>query len=300
MPEHLLDPALLSSIAHLELIARQAVEGTVSGLHHSHFMGRNVEFSEHRPYNPGDELRHIDWRAYAKTDRFHIKLFEEDTNLRALILTDLSGSMHFGDATIPKREYAQQLTAALSYLILAQGDSAGLAVFDHKIQTYIPPRSRVDQWGPFLEALTSTPQTTEETSICSVLSDITEWLTKRGLVILISDLIEDPEQVMKHLAMIRTAHQEVIVFHLLTPEEIEMPYTGTVEFLPLEHPQEALMTTPKRLRTSYREKVNRFIDTYRSRCMEFKIDYNLVRTDQPLDHVLREYLQQRLKIKVKL
>lgn len=293
MPDKIIDPVLLSSIAHLELIARQTVEGTVSGLHHSHFMGRNVEFSEHRPYNPGDELRHIDWRAYAKTDRFHVKLFEEDTNLRALILTDLSSSMHFGESTISKRDYALQLTAALSYLILAQGDSAGLVIFDDQIRTYIPPNNRSDQWGVFLESLAATQPSGAESSIASVLSNITEWLKKRGMVIVISDLIEDPETVLSHLAVLKTSHQEVIVFHLLTPEEMDLPYTGTVEFLPLEAETSPLLTTPKRLKKTYQEKVYRFIEKYRSKCLELKIDYNLIRTDQPLDTILREYLQQR-------
>lgn len=295
MPQHGIDPALLSAIAHLELIAKQAVEGSVSGLHHSHFMGRNVEFSEHRPYNPGDELRHIDWRAYAKTDRFHVKLFEEDTNLRAEILTDVSGSMHFGESTMTKREYAQQLSAALSYLMLNQGDSVGLTVFDDRIQEYIPPRNRTDQWGNFLEALAGAKQTHAESSISGVLSDITQYLKKRGLVILISDLIEDPIEVCKNLSLLRTAHQEIIIFHILTPEEVKLPYSGTVEFQPLEGDSDALLTTPKRLKTSYQQKVDEFLEAYRNKCLELKIDYNLIQTNQPLEKVLREYLQQRLR-----
>jgi uncharacterized protein (DUF58 family) len=295
MNNPIVDPALLSSIAHLELIARKAVEGTVSGLHHSHFMGRNVEFCEHRPYNPGDELRHIDWRAYAKTDRFHVKIFEEDTNLWALILTDLSGSMHYGDSTASKRDYATQLTAALSHLMLNQGDSVGLGIFDDRVKSYIPPRNRTDQWGYFLEALAAAEQNEVESSIGRVLTDITEWLKKRGMVILISDLIDDQEAVLRHLSMLRTTNQEVIVFHVLTPEEVELPYHGSVEFLSLEGPSASLLTTPKRLKKDYQKKIDSFLETYRVRCLEQKIDYNLVTTDQPLDRVLRDYLQQRIK-----
>jgi len=258
MPLNLIDPAVVSSIAHLKLIARQAVEGAVSGLHHTHFMGRNVEFSEHRPYNPGDELRHIDWRAFAKTDRFHIKLFEEDTNLRALILTDLSGSMRFGESTVTKERLAQQLAAALSYLMLAQGDSVGMAVFDDRTRAFVPSRHRQDQWSSILEILASTPMTDSASAIASVLSIIGEQLKKRGMVILISDLIENPHQVISSLAILRKRQQEVIVFHVLTPEEIELPYHGTVEFLPLESPEAPLQTTPTLLKKNYCERLQRF------------------------------------------
>jgi len=294
--QNFIDPAVLSSIAALELIARQAVEGAVSGLHHSRYQGRNVEFSEHRPYNPGDELRHIDWRVYAKTNRFHIKLFEEDTNLRALILTDLSRSMEFADSTPSKALYARQLSAAFSYLMLGQGDSVGLAIFDQKVRAYIPPRHRSDQWGALLQSLAETPITREESNIASVLSTLGEHLKKRGIVILISDLIDEPAAVLNRLTLLRKQQQEIIVFQVLAPEEIDLPYFGTVEFLALEGAVDLLLTTPKRLQKSYRERVARFIDTYRIGCLELGIDYLLVRTDRPVENILREYLQHRMKI----
>jgi len=295
MANPIVDPAVVSSIAHLELIARQAVEGTVSGLHHSHFMGRNVEFSEHRPYNPGDELRLIDWRAYAKTDRFHVKLFEEDTNLRATILTDMSGSMRFGESGKTKLLYAQQLTAALSRLMLSQGDSVGLLVFDSEVRAYVPAGNRTDQWGSMLEALSATAMTNDESDIASVLSGLSDILKKRGMVIVISDLIDEPERVLQNLALLRKSQQEVLVFHILSPEEIDLPYYGTVEFHSLEGETDSLRTTPRRLQTNYRERVQRFLSEYRDGCLEYGIDYNLITTDRPLDEVLREYLQQRLK-----
>lgn len=298
MPTQFIDPALLSSIGALELIARQAVEGAVSGLHHSHFQGRNIEFSEHRPYNPGDELRYIDWRVYAKTDRFHIKLFEEDTNLRVLILTDLSASMNFADSTVAKALYARQLAAAFSYLLLNQGDSVGLSIFDRQVRAYIPPRHRSDQWGTLIEALAQTETTTEESAIPAVLSEIGEHLKKRGMVILISDLIDDPGEVLKSLTLLRKQQQEILVFQVLTPEEIQLPYHGTMEFHPLEGNAEPLLTTPKRLWKNYRERVTRFLDTYRNGCLELGMDYLLVRTNELLENVLREYLQRRLKTAV--
>ena len=295
MQQPIVDPAILSSVAHLELIARQAVEGTVSGLHHSHFMGRNVEFSEHRPYNPGDELRLIDWRAYAKTDRFHVKLFEEDTNLRATILTDMSGSMRFGESGKTKLLYAQQLTAALSHLMLSQGDSVGLLAFDNEVRSYVPARNRSDQWSSMLDVLANTEMTNEESAIANVLSGLGDILKKRGLVILVSDLIDEPNAVMQNLALLRKSHQEVLVFHVLTPEEIELPFYGTVEFHPLEGDSEPLRTVPRRLQKKYRERVRQFLTAYRDGCLENGIDYNLVQTNQPLEIVLREYLQRRLK-----
>ncbi len=293
MHEKIIDPAVLSSIAHLELIAKQAVEGSVSGLHHSHYQGRNVEFHEHRPYNPGDELRLIDWRVYAKTDRFHVKLFEEDTNLRALILTDLSGSMLFADSTVSKAAYAQQLAAALSYLMLSQGDSVGLAVFDSEIRNYIPPRQRSDQWGTLLKTLADTSITNEESNISTVLSKVGELSKKRGMIILISDLIDDPHTVLKNLSLLRNRQQEILVFHVLAPEELELPYSGTVEFHSLEGEYDPLLTAPKRLRNKYQESVNRFVDDYRNGCLEHGIDYTLIKTDRHLENFLREYLQRR-------
>lgn len=295
MRENIIDPALLSSISHLELIAYQAVEGAVSGLHHSHFMGRNVEFNEHRPYNPGDELRYIDWRVFAKTERFHIKQYEEDTNLRVTILTDLSGSMHYAESSASKHLYAQQLTAALSHLLLSQGDSVGLVVFDSRVQEYIPPRNRSEQWGAMLEVLARASYNHEESAISQVLAGLGEFIKKRGMVILISDLIEDPQQVMHSLALLRKNQQEVLVFQILSPEEIDLPFSGTVEFHPLEGEIDPLRTIPKRLLKNYKERVDHFLKTYRDGCLEHGIDYNLVRTDRPLDVFLREYLQRRMK-----
>ncbi len=295
MPEKIIDPAVLSSISHLEIIAKEAVEGAVSGLHHSHYMGRNVEFSEHRPYNMGDELRHIDWRVYAKTDRFHVKLFEEDTNLRATILVDRSGSMRFGESTVTKESYAQQLCAAFSHLMLRQGDRVGVMVFDNQARAFIPPNHKQDQWPSILETLANTPMSDERTSLSNVLHSMGEQLKKRGMIFVISDLIDDPQRVISNLSVLRKRKQEIVVFQILTPEEMDLPYHGTVEFLPLEQDIEALQTMPKRLKKSYCDKVQRFINSYRENCLEAGIDYNLIRTDQSLEIVLRDYLQKRMK-----
>lgn len=291
-----LDPSILSSIAHLEMTTRRAVEGSVSGLHHSHFMGRNVEFSEYRPYNPGDELRLIDWRAFAKTDRYYVKQFEEDTNLRALLLTDFSGSMWFGESTSTKAAYAQQLAAALSYLMIFQGDSVGLCTFDETIRTYIPPRNRSDQWGVVLETLAQVEANTTSTNLPAVIDSAREYCRKRGLVIFISDFIAPPEEVLSHLALLGHMKQEVIVFHVLSPEELDMPWQGTVEFRAMEgNLDDTMRTAPKRLRERYRERVQAFVDTVRSGCLQQDIDYTLVRTDVALDDFLREYLQRRIR-----
>jgi len=292
---NIVDPTVLSSIVHLELIARKAVEGSVSGLHNSHYRGRSVEFIQHRPYNPGDELRYLDWRVYAKTNRYHVKLFEEDTNLRATILIDLSGSMRFADSTMSKADYARQMAAAFSYLMLKQGDSVGLVVFDREVRQYIPPRNRLDQWGTLIETLVQAETTQVESAIASVLSTAGEYLKKRGLVILISDLIDQPEGVLSNLALLRTQQHEIIVFHVLAPEEITLPYHGTVEFLPLEGEADHLLTSPRRLQKNYQERIKHFMSSYRNGCLELGVDYQRVTTDRPLEMLLREYLQRRMK-----
>lgn len=293
MPQHGIDPALLSAISNLEMVARQAVEGAVSGKHRSHYMGRNIEFSEHRPYNPGDEIRLIDWRTYAKTDRFHIKQFEEDTNLRATILVDLSESMQFGDSTKTKAKYATEIAAAMSYLMLGQGDSVGLAVFDSTVRGFVPPRKQADQWGTLMETLVGTPMTHEVSQIAGILSNAGEYIRKRGIVVLISDLIDDPKKILQNLSLLNKQKQEVIVFHVLTPEEVHMPYQGTVEFQSMEGETEKLMTNPKRLKNSYLELVKHYLETLRNGCLEQGIDYTLVQTDTPVDNILRAYLQMR-------
>ncbi len=294
MPGPILDAAVLSSISHLEIHARQAVEGAVSGMHHSHLMGRNVEFSEHRPYNPGDELRHIDWRVFAKTDRFHVKQFEEDTNLRAQIMVDLSGSMWFGEATT-KALYSQQLAAALSYLVLHQGDSVGLATFDNEVTGFLPPRNRREQWSNILESLATTEPNARPSNIGGALNMMRERVKKRSIFILISDLIENTESVLRALAVLHKMKQDLIVFHVLSPEELDLPYRGTVDFSGAEGEDERLRTAPKKLRDGYRRRVDAFIESYRNACLEMGADYQLMRTDIPLDQTLREYLQRRMK-----
>lgn len=294
MPGPILDAAVLSSISHLEIHARQAVEGAVSGMHHSHLMGRNVEFSEHRPYNPGDELRHIDWRVFAKTDRFHVKQFEEDTNLRSQILVDLSGSMWFGEETT-KALYSQQLAAALSYLILHQGDSVGLATFDEDVTGYLPPRNRREQWSNILETLAMTEPNAHRSNISGAMDMMRELVKKRGIFILISDLIEEPERVLQSLSVLQKMKQDIIVFHVLAPEELDLPYRGTIDFSGAEGEDDALRTAPKKLRAGYRRRVDSFVETYRNACLEMGADYQLTRTDNPLEKMLREYLQRRMK-----
>lgn len=292
---NVLEPSVLSAISHLELIAKKAVEGAVSGLHHSQYKGRNIEFSEHRPYNPGDELRYIDWRVYAKSDRFHIKQYEEDTNLRAMLLVDVSGSMTFAGEHTAKSDYSRQLAAAFSYLILKQGDSVGMLLFDDKVREYVPSRQRQDQWGSILQVLGSVEFTREESNISGVLSSMGEYSKKRGLVIVISDLIDQPETVLNALSLLRMQKHEVVVFHVMAPEEVEMPYHGTVEFLPMEGNGDPFQTSPKRLQKNYQTRVQKFINHYHNGCLELGVDYQLVQTNQALEVVMREYLQRRMK-----
>ncbi len=294
-PNTLLEPSVLTAISHLELIAKKAVEGAVSGLHHSQYKGRNIEFSEHRPYNPGDELRYIDWRVYAKSDRFHVKQYEEDTNLRATLLVDISGSMKYEGEHTSKINYARQIAAAFSYLILKQGDSVGMLLFDDAVRQFVPSRQRQDQWVSILQVLGESPCSDIESKIGNVLSSLGEYVKKRGLVIIVSDLIDQPEAVLKNLSLLRMQNHEVVVFHVLAPEEIEMPYYGTVEFFPLEGGNDPFQTSPRKLQKNYQSRVQQFIEHYRNGCLELGVDYQLVRTDKMLENVLREYLQKRMK-----
>jgi uncharacterized protein (DUF58 family) len=288
----ILDPLIRAEAARLEMIARETVEGAVSGLHRSPYQGRNVEFSEHRPYNPGDELRLIDWRAYAKTDRFHVKLFEEDTNLQVMLTVDQSGSMGFrGDRPLSKLDVAVRLAASFAYLFLRQGDAAGLACCSNDIDTLIPSRSRRDHLVGILETLART-SSSGPSQIRRVLNLIGERIRKRAMVLIFSDLLDEPEEVLRGLAMLRKSRHEIILFHVLAPEEIQLPYRGSVDFLGLEG-EETLRTVPQRLRKAYREKVMEFLRSYREGVAELGIDYALCRTDRPAEDLFRDLVLAR-------
>ena len=289
-----LDPVVLKNINNLELRARLVVEGFITGLHKSPFHGFSVEFSQHRPYNYGDNLRFVDWKVFGRTDRFYIKQFEEETNLKAYILLDVSNSMTFSTTSISKLDYGKNLAAAMSYLMLLQRDAVGLSLFDSEIQKILPPRSVSSYLQPILREL-DTIEAGNDTDIGSILHIMAERLKRRGLIILISDLYDDPEDVLSGLRHFRYNHHEVLVFHLLDPQEIHFDYEGDIEFQDLET-GEKIRTYPWYIKEEYQQAVRLFEKKYRNLCREYLIDYNLVNTDQRMDIALMEFLIKRQKL----
>jgi len=293
-PEHLqyLDPVVLSSIGSLELLARMVVEGFISGLHQSPYRGFNVEFTEHRPYSPGDEIRHIDWRAYAKVDRFLVKQFEEETNLRAYLLLDCSRSMNYqGKGRIAKIDYAKMLCASLAYLMLLQRDSVGLITFSNVIEQYVPPRAKAAHLEAITDGLGQTVAT-PDTCLNSVLADVAERIRRRGLVVVVSDLIDEPDSVLKGLQHLHHMKHDLILLQVLDPDEIELPFRGVVRFHDPES-QDELLTDPGRLQDEYRRRMDAFVQAYRNGAAEIGVDYVLLRTSEPLDRALAHFLANR-------
>jgi uncharacterized protein (DUF58 family) len=289
-----LDPLTLSNINNLELRAKLVVEGFITGLHKSPFHGFSVEFSQHRPYNYGDSLRYVDWKVFGRTDKYFIKQFEEETNLKSYIVLDISNSMRYQSINISKLEYAKYLAAAMTYLMLSQRDAVGLVTFDNQIRKLLPPRSVNTYLQPILVELDAISEG-KDTDIGSVLDKIAERLNRRGLIILISDLHDHPDNVLSGLRHFRHNHHEVLVFHLLDPKEMNFDFEGDVEFEDLETGQK-IRTFPWYIRQEYVDAIKEFERNYRNRCREYLIDYQLLATDHTLDIALTEYMIKRRKL----
>jgi uncharacterized protein (DUF58 family) len=287
-----LDPEVLATVAGMELRARLVVEGFISGLHKSPYQGFSVEFAEHRQYTPGDELRHIDWRVYGKSDRFYIKLYEEDTNLKCYLLVDASGSMGYGSDKVTKLWYGANLAAALTQLMLQQLDSVGLLLFDEAIRRYIPPRSNPRHRKIIFEEL-ERAKPGKRTQVSSIFHDFAERIRRRGLIIVISDLFDDPDAVLTSLQHFRHKKHEVIVFHTLDPHELTFPFERLTLFRDLEGRLGPIMTEPHVLRRKYLEKLNGFRTKLKRGCRESAIDYFEIDTAEPFGHALSRYLATR-------
>lgn len=292
-----LDPEVLSRLTRLDLIARLVVEGFITGLHRSPYHGFSVEFSEHRPYMPGDPLRDLDWKAFAKTDRLYIKQYEEETNLKAYLLLDISGSMDFrSGGPMTKSRYACCLGAALAYLMLRQRDAVGLMLFHQRIASYIPPRSVQSHLQVLLKALDQV-RPGADTRMAPAFHDLAERLSRRGLVVVLSDLLDEPEEVLGGLRHFRYRGHEVILFHLLDPRERDLEFRRQeTRFYDLEDPERTLTTQPWHIQQDYRQMMDGLIHTYRSRCADARIDYVLLDTATPFDQALSRYLVQRKKL----
>jgi uncharacterized protein (DUF58 family) len=289
-----LDPAVISRLRGMDVKARLVVEGFVSGLHRGPYKGFSVEFAEHRQYMPGDPVRYIDWKVYGKTDRFYIKEYEEETNLRAYVILDGSGSMGYSSSGLTKLEYGSYLAASLSYLMLKQQDSVGLLIFDTKLRKYIPPRSVKRHLHVILKELSGLGAA-EETDLGQSLNDLAQRVRRRGLVILISDLLDDEEKVVRGLKLFRHRKHEVIVFHVLDPYEVTFPFEHEVILRDMETGEE-IPAVPWEVRKDYRERVTSWIDRYRTVLRQSGIDYVPVRTSTSFDVALFSYLEKRQRL----
>ena len=286
------DPKVLAGIANLSLRARWVVEGLMSGVHKSRAKGFSVEFEEHREYSPGDEIRRIDWKALGKFDRYFIKEYEDETNLRAYLLLDASASMNYASDGITKFDYACTLTASLAYLILKQQDAAGLVTFSSRIEAFVPPRAKRDYLTHILHALENRGPG-GDTNVGKILDDIAAQVKRRGLIVLVSDLLDEPAEILKGLRQFRFKGNDVIVFHLMDPAELNLPFDGNILFEDLEAANLRVITDPRAIRATYQQVVTEFITDMRKQCHDNAIDYQLISTATPLDRALASYLSWR-------
>jgi len=286
------DPTSLTKYGRLTMIARNVVEGFLTGAHKSPYKGFSIEFAEHRQYTPGDEIRHIDWRAYGKTDRYYVKEYEDETNLRAHLLVDASGSMAYRGAGLSKFEYAQYVAASLGYLMLHQRDAVGLAVHDHKLRTMIPPRAQTKHLLSLIQALEAT-RPGGETSMAPIWHQLTGQIKRRGMIVVLSDCFEAIEPLLGALRHFRHQHHEVLLFHILAPEEIDFPFSRWTQFRNLETSRDRQLVDARRLRSIYLENFNRFCQQLQTRARQIQVDYHLMRTDEPVERALGIYLTMR-------
>jgi uncharacterized protein (DUF58 family) len=283
----LLNPAEVAKLGGIEIVAEGVVEGFLSGLHRSPFRGFSVEFTEHRAYQPGDELRYLDWRILARADRLFVKQFEEETNLRAMILMDASRSMAWRGAPdrLTKREYAERLAAALGLILLRQRDATGLITFDDAVREVVPARVKTGQWRRLVRGIMATPEG-RGTAAETALRHVTSLLVRRGLVLLLSDLLLERELTLTALRYLRHRGHQVVVLHLMDPAERELEGPPEVRFRDPES-NASLVVRPRELARAYRDTVQREIAAWRSACRRHGIAYHDIMTDQPFGLALR-------------
>jgi uncharacterized protein (DUF58 family) len=291
-PHAMLDPTALARFGRLELIARLVVEGVMAGLHKSPFKGFSVEFAEHRQYGPGDEIRHIDWRAYGKTDRYYVKEYEEETNLKAYLVVDSSGSMGYAGKTVAKFEHARRLAAALAYLAISQRDAVGLVTFDSAVRAMIPPRAAPDHFSVVCKVLEAT-QPGADTPLSGILHALAGRIRRRGLVVIFSDGFDQIDALTSALRHLRHRHHEVLFFHTLAPEEEEFPFRRAARFRDLERPGQVLRVDPLAFRATYLERFAAFCQTLKERIREMDADYHRASTAEPIERTLLDYLASR-------
>lgn len=291
---NLLSPTDLQKISNLQVVARLVVEGFFSGLHKSPHKGFSVEFAQHRQYVQGDEIRRLDWKLFGKTDRYYIREYEEETNLRATILLDVSGSMNYGSENgVTKHHYASRLAACLSYLMMQQRDSVGLVTFDTEIRRFIPQRSGVGHLRVMLDELEQC-QPAGETELSDVFRSLVPRIHRRGLLIIISDCFATVKDLISALAHFRAAKHEIILFQIMDRDELEFPFESWTRFESLEQADWHRMVEPAQFREAYLENLEKFQKELVDGCRRHRIDHVRLITDQPYSEALAQYLTRRL------
>ena len=275
----------------MEFVARMVVEGFMTGLHKSPYQGFNVEFAEHRQYMPGDDIRHIDWRVYGKSDRHYVKKFEEETNLKAYLLVDISRSMTYSGDGVSKLDYARYLAASLSYLMLRQRDTVGVATIGAGITDYVPPRGSPAHLRAIMDVLERV-EPEPDTQLARALHELSTRLVRRGLIVVLSDLLDEPDEVLRALRLLRHRKHDVVVFHIMTEAELTFPFREPTIFRDIES-GETLAAQPSQLRSSYPDAVQEFVERYRTGCAAHGMDYRLMSTATPFDDALFDYLSRR-------
>lgn len=286
-----LHPETIGRIARLDLRARYIVEGFLSGIHRSPYFGQSVEFLQHREYAPGDDLRHVDWKVWAKQDRYYVKQFEEDTNLRATLVVDVSNSMRYGSGPLDKYEYGCTIAASLAYLLLRQQDAVGCVAFDESIRAKVPQRTKRSHLNSIVQALAAS-EPTAKTDLQGILRAVAEAYPGRGVIVLVSDLLVERPGLFKALKLLRQYGHDVLVFHVMDDEELDFTFSGPTRFDGLELPDH-LACNPRALRDGYLEALNAYLAEVRRGCAQDGIDYVQLRTSQSLGAALAAFLQHR-------
>lgn len=291
-PRRFLDPAVIARTGRLDVRAKQAVEGFITGMHKSPFFGHSVEFVQHRQYAKGDDIRHLDWKVWSKTDRLYIKQYEAETNLRCTLVVDVSESMQYGRGPLTKYEYGCTAAACLGYLLLRQQDSVGLISFDADVRQVVPPRAAQTHIDSLVRAMhVSKPK--EKTDLEKILRRVAESTPTKGLIVIVSDLLADREPFFRGLEMLKHRRHDVLVFHVMDDDEVTFPFAGTTRFEGMEELPN-LLCDPRALREGYLEALEEYLTEVRRGCSRRGIDYTLVRTGDYLDAVLARFLAFRL------
>ncbi|MAU04812.1 MAG: DUF58 domain-containing protein [Gammaproteobacteria bacterium] len=292
-PLNFLDPTVLAGLDNLELRARVAVEGFLSGLHKSPHRGFSVEFNDYRHYQRGDDMRHLDWKLYARSDKFYIKQYEDETNVRCVILLDTSASMGYSSGGLSKLNYGVTLASALSYFIMRQRDAVGLITFDDQVRDYIPAKCRQPHLMHILRTL-STVESGTKTDVVKPLTDLAASLTKKSIVILITDMLDDEERIINTLQNLRGMGNDIITFQIMDDAELNFPFDEASEFIDMEN-NESYITSPAAIRKAYLNNLNEFLSYCKKKCQSSGVDYCLLNTADPLDEALTSYMSKRAK-----